>query len=131
LVSDRRKPGRKVRIRRFRRFSQIWLHIGPAEGCSRLPRSTIFTEFTSWCYTWSVKRTTVTIPRDLEAELESYLKRQDVRPALTAVVQAALREYLANRSYIPPTKPLRITPARKGSGLRDVSLNHDRYFAER
>jgi hypothetical protein len=78
-----------------------------------------------------MKRSTVTIPRDLEAELESYLKRQDVRPALTAVVQAALREYLANRSYIPPTKPLRITPARKGSGLRDVSLNHDHYFAER
>jgi hypothetical protein len=77
-----------------------------------------------------VKRATVTIPGDLEARLEAYLERQEVRPALTAVVQAALREYLANRSYIPPTKPLRITPARKGSGLRDVSLNHDRHFAE-
>jgi len=78
-----------------------------------------------------VKRATVTIPGDLEARLEAYLDRQEVRPALTAVVQAALREYLANRSYIPPAKPFRIRAARKGSGLRDVSLNHDRYFAER
>lgn len=77
-----------------------------------------------------MKRTTITIPRDLEAELESYLKRQEVRPALTAVIQAALREYLGNRNYIPPAKPFSIRAAKKGSGLRDVSLNHDRYFAE-
>lgn len=77
-----------------------------------------------------MKRTTVTIPRDLEAGLEAYLGRQEVRPALTAVVQAALREYLANRSYIPPAKPFRIRAAKKGSGLRDVSVEHDRYFAE-
>jgi hypothetical protein len=91
---------------------------------------TIFTRFTNWCYIEAVKRTTITIPRDLEAQLESYLKRQEVRPALTAVVQAALRQFLANRSYIPPSKPLRITPAKRGSGLTDVSINHDRYLAE-
>lgn len=77
-----------------------------------------------------MKRTTITIPRDLATGLDAYLGRQEVRPALTGVVQAALREYLANRGYLPPAKQFRIRAAKKGSGKADISVEHDRYFAE-
>ncbi len=53
-----------------------------------------------------MKRATITIPDDLEAEFENWLGEQRARPSLTAVVQAALRSYL---------KP---TQAREGSGDR-------------
>ncbi|MBI3666301.1 MAG: hypothetical protein HY236_08770 [Acidobacteria bacterium] len=78
-----------------------------------------------------MKRATITLPDDLDAALETYLREQEVSPALTAVVQIALREYLAGRGYLPPSRPLRITPASKGSGKKDGSLNHDRYLAQR
>ena len=78
-----------------------------------------------------MKRATVTISEDLRPSLEAYLRHQEVPLALTAVVQSALREYLAHRGFTAPAKPLRITPASKGSGKSDVSLRHDEYFARR
>ena len=78
-----------------------------------------------------MKRASVTIPADLQAALETYLSEQDARPALTAVVRAALREFLSSRGYAPPKKALRVTPARKGSAKSDVALEHDRHFAGR
>jgi hypothetical protein len=77
-----------------------------------------------------MKRATVTIPDDLADAVESYVRDQEAPPPLTAVVQAALRQYLAQRGYLRAAGPLRIRPARRGSGHRDVSLEHDRYFAE-
>jgi hypothetical protein len=77
-----------------------------------------------------MKRATMTLPDDLTEALDRYVKAQEVRPPLTTVVQAALREYLRQRGFLRSYRPLRITPAAKGSGLTDVSLNHDRYFAE-
>jgi hypothetical protein len=74
-----------------------------------------------------MKRVTVTIDDELDASLNAYMSRQEVTPALTAVVQAALREYLARRGYTAGGK-FRITPARKGSGLRDTSIRHDYYL---
>lgn len=41
-----------------------------------------------------MRRATITLPDDLETELESYLATQDAPPSLTALVQAALRRYL-------------------------------------
>ena len=76
-----------------------------------------------------MKRATVTISPDIESSLEAFLRQQEVEPALTAVVQAALREYLERRGFGAAPKKLRITPARKGSGIRDISLHHDRYLA--
>jgi hypothetical protein len=76
-----------------------------------------------------MKRATITITDDVEAALDSYVSRQEAPPTLTAVVQAALREYLARRGAASPSRPLRITPAKKGSGKSDISLHHDRYFA--
>jgi hypothetical protein len=76
-----------------------------------------------------MKRATITIGGDLEEALQSFTSQQEVAPSLTALVQAALREYLARRGAAAPAHPLRITPAAKGSGQSDISLKHDRYFA--
>jgi Arc/MetJ-type ribon-helix-helix transcriptional regulator len=78
-----------------------------------------------------MKRATVTIPDDVATAMERYVRAQEARPALTAVVQAALRQYLTERGYLRATGPLRITPAKHGSGRRDVSEEHDRYLAGR
>ncbi|MBI3698107.1 MAG: hypothetical protein HY238_25130 [Acidobacteria bacterium] len=78
-----------------------------------------------------MRRATITLPDDLDAALNSYIRQQDVGPALTALVQSALREYLATRGYLVPARRLRISAARKGSGKKDLSVEHDRYFAER
>lgn len=81
-----------------------------------------------------MKRATITIPDDLEAKLDAYVRRQDVPPALTAVVQTALREFLERRERSEETefRPFRITPVEEkdGPGESDVSINHDEYFAE-
>jgi hypothetical protein len=42
---------------------------------------------------------------------------------------AAIREYLARWGFLAGPKKLRITPAIKGSGVRNASLQHDRYLA--
>ena len=73
----------------------------------------------------------MTIDEDLRPSLEAYLLQQEVPLALTAVVQRALREYLAHRGFAAPAEPLRITPARKGSGKSDVSVRHDEYLARK
>lgn len=78
-----------------------------------------------------MKRATVTIADDLAEALESFVRAQEVPPALTAVVQAALRQYLTDRGYLPARGPLRINPARRGSSRRDVSQAHDRYLVTR
>jgi len=78
-----------------------------------------------------VWRATITIGEDLRPTLEAYLRQQDVPLALTAVVQSALREYLAHRGFVAPAKSLCITPASKGSGRSDVSLRHDEYFGKK
>jgi hypothetical protein len=76
-----------------------------------------------------MKRATMTLPDDLAEAVERYVRAQEAPPALTTVVQAALREYLRERGYLRPYRPLKITPAAKGSGFTDVSVHHDRYFA--
>ncbi len=78
-----------------------------------------------------MKRATVTIPDDLAKAVKKYMRDQENPPALTTLVQSALRQYLTMRGYLAPGAPLRITPAKPGSGLHDVSVEHDRYFAER
>jgi len=47
-----------------------------------------------------MKRATVTIPDDLERAVEAYMRNLEVPPALTAVIQTALREYLSARGYL-------------------------------
>lgn len=76
-----------------------------------------------------MKRATVTFPNDLEEALEFYLNDQEVPVTLTAAVQTAVREYLVDRGYLSPSAPLRVRAAKRGSGERDVSIDHDRYLA--
>lgn len=75
-----------------------------------------------------MKRATMTFPDDLAAAVDRYVQAQEVQPALTTVVQAALREYLRERGYLRPYRPLKINP-KGNSGRRDVSQNHDAYLA--
>jgi hypothetical protein len=76
------------------------------------------------------RRSTITVPDDLAGPLEAYCSHQSVAPSFTAIVQAALREFLASRGYLAPTSPFRLTPAPRGSGRSDVSVEHDRYLAD-
>jgi len=76
-----------------------------------------------------MRRATITIGDDLEAQLDSWMRQQDAAPPLTAVVQSALKEFLALRGFATAPRKLRITPSKKGSGSHDVSIAHDRYLA--
>ncbi|MGC2451044.1 MAG: hypothetical protein WA477_25595 [Candidatus Sulfotelmatobacter sp.] len=74
-----------------------------------------------------MKRATVTLPDDLAEAVDQYVQAQEAPPALTAVVQAALREYLRERGFLRTYRPLKIRPKGK-SGRSDVSQNHDLYL---
>jgi hypothetical protein len=77
-----------------------------------------------------MRRATITIGDDVEASLDAYIHQQEAVPPLTAVVPTALKEFLAARGFAPGQRKLRVTPARKGSGARNVSVEHDRYLAD-
>jgi hypothetical protein len=76
-----------------------------------------------------MKRATMTFPDDLAKAVDKYLASQDAPPTLTAIVQAALRQYLGERGFLRTRKTLEITQATKGSGRSDASQQHDRYLA--
>lgn len=69
-----------------------------------------------------MRRATITLPDDLEALLERYLDRLDAPPSLTALVQAALRQYLEDAL---PRDP-RPSTATRGSSVGEK----DEYDAE-
>ena len=82
-----------------------------------------------------MKRATITIPDDLEQELNAYLAEQDAPPSLTSIVEAALRVYLEERKwkargYHAVAKNLNIPVAESGSGQRDISVDHDKYLTQ-
>jgi hypothetical protein len=74
-----------------------------------------------------MKRATMTFPDDLAKAMDDYLQSQEAPPSLTAVMQAALREYLRERGFLREFRPLKIT-AKGNSGRSDVSQNHDLYL---
>jgi hypothetical protein len=74
-----------------------------------------------------MKRATVTLPDDLAEAVESYTRAQNIPPALTAVVQTALRAYLRERGFLRTYRPLKLEPL-GNSGRSDVSVNHDLYL---
>ena len=75
----------------------------------------------------NMKRATMTFPDDLSEALENYVRAQETPPALTTVMQAALREYLQERGYLRQYRPLKLRPL-GNSGRTDVSINHDLYL---
>lgn len=70
----------------------------------------------------------MTFPDDLAKAMDDYLQSQEAPPSLTTLMQAALREYLRERGFLREFRPLKITPAKKGSGRSDISQNHDLYL---
>jgi len=74
-----------------------------------------------------MKRATMTLPDDLAKAVDDYVRAQEAPPALTTVMQAALREYLRERGFLREYRPLKITPVGR-SGRSDVSVNHDLYL---
>jgi Arc/MetJ-type ribon-helix-helix transcriptional regulator len=74
-----------------------------------------------------MKRATVTLPDDLANAIDEFVRAQEASPALTTVVQAALREYLQERGFLRTHRPLNIQPVGR-SGRSDVSQNHDLYL---
>jgi hypothetical protein len=79
-----------------------------------------------------MKRTTITLPDPLVAALESYRRGQEAQPPVSAVVEAALTEFLNRRGYGERASAggFAITPAERGSGSPDGSAAHDRYLSE-
>ena len=75
-----------------------------------------------------MKRATMTLPDDLASAVDDYRRAQENPPALTTVVQAALREYLTGRGFLRSYRPLKLTPVGR-SGRRDISIEHDAYLA--
>jgi hypothetical protein len=69
----------------------------------------------------------MTLPDDLAKAVDDYVRAQEAPPALTTVVQAALREYLRERGFLRTYRPLNIKPVGR-SGRSDVSVNHDLYL---
>jgi len=69
----------------------------------------------------------MTLPDDLAEAVEKYVQAQEAPPALTTVVQTALREYLRERGFLRTYRPLKIRP-KGNSGRSDVSQDHDLYL---
>jgi Arc/MetJ family transcription regulator len=78
------------------------------------------------CYLHQMMRTTIALDDDLTAALERYRLELDVSASVNAVVQAALREFLAGRGYLTRRTTLKITPWHTGSGHANTSIDHDR-----
>jgi len=68
-----------------------------------------------------MKRATMTVPDDLAEAVDNHLRAQEIPPTLTAIVQTVLREYLRERGFLPVRRPLKIRPAKRGSGRSDVN----------
>jgi hypothetical protein len=82
-----------------------------------------------------IKRATVTLSDDVGRDLEEYLARTTPTPSFTAVVQTALRQFLAQQKleslgFRPAAGPLRITPAEPTRVLRHVAEQHDQFLAD-
>jgi hypothetical protein len=77
-----------------------------------------------------VRRATITLTAELDEALDTYIQSLDAAPSVTAIMQAALKEYLAQRGFIRSRKRFWLTPAEEGSGDPHASQNHDRILAE-
>jgi hypothetical protein len=77
-----------------------------------------------------MKHAVLSLPAELVEDLDRFGRSQEPPREPAEIVQTAVREYLAAHGYTAPARTLRITPAEHGSGVTDLSIHHDRYFAE-
>jgi hypothetical protein len=76
-----------------------------------------------------MKHEPLSLPDGLVADLERFGQSHEPPRDPGEIVQTAVRDYLAAHGYKTPARALAITPAEHGSGVTDLSLHHDRYFA--
>ena len=76
--------------------------------------------------------TTITIDDDVARALDDYRRQHGLPDDMAVVVQSYLERNLLGIGPIlsRAKEPLRVSPAPRGSGLSDVSINHDHYLAE-
>ena len=83
-----------------------------------------------------MKSATITIPTDLEAELDEVARKRNL--SHSEVIEDALRKYL---NELPQERPdadndeyrpfwVSVIPEKDDRGEPDVSINHDYYLAE-
>jgi hypothetical protein len=77
-----------------------------------------------------MKHAVLSLPDELVEDLDRFGRSQEPPRDPGEIVQTAVRDYLAAHGYTTPVRTLTITPAEHGSGVTDLSLHHDRYFAE-
>lgn len=79
-----------------------------------------------------MKRATITIPDDLDSRIKEYTQGREDDTSLSAVVQAALEEYLDSHERSSARWLLDFTPIEEkdDAGEPDVSINHDKYLAD-
>lgn len=77
-----------------------------------------------------MKPTVIELPDDLVEGLRRYARGEDPHQDVTAIAHQAIREFLASHGLLVPLPGLRISPAERGTGRGNLSLNHDRYFTE-
>lgn len=73
-----------------------------------------------------MRRATITLPDDLEADLDAYLASRDAPPSLTSLVQAALRRYLEEESAQsdPSDRPYPTGPVSGPSEVTEPSASY-------
>ena len=72
----------------------------------------------------------ITLPDTLANALNSYIKDQENLLPANDIIENAIIEFLSQRGYLPPKKPIHFTPTTKGSGFLDTSVNHDEILAK-
>lgn len=72
----------------------------------------------------------LSLPDELVEALDRFGRKQDPPRDPREIVRTAVREYLDEHGHAESIRLLTISPAEQGSGVTDVSLHHDRYFAE-
>jgi hypothetical protein len=104
-----------------------------------------------------MKEATITLPEEIDEALDAYGRDHGMTDALGSVVEEALRGFLQERGYLVrpgqiapieqegedafralladrraeiPFRPFRITPIHHEGEIDDISINHDRYFAD-
>lgn len=60
-----------------------------------------------------MRRATITVPPELEEELESFMSAQPARPSLTSVVEAALTAYLNTPESVATSRLVEVVRSRE------------------
>jgi predicted nucleotidyltransferase len=71
-----------------------------------------------------MRRATVTIPDDLAEKVDAYSERQPAGPSLTALVQAALRRFLAEPEGSSHQRPVVLRVLSNRAAIKDAAARH-------